>query len=98
MEDPHVLYRVEGHIAIITLNRPEFKNAFSPEMIILWRQFLEEARTDRNVRVIILTGTAIASAPGRTYEMRGRKTEIMGDEEVPVGRDPSDSPDARRPG
>ena len=47
---------LEGHIAIITLNRPEVKNAFSPEMITLWRQFLEEARADNNVRVIILTG------------------------------------------
>jgi enoyl-CoA hydratase/carnithine racemase len=56
MSEPHVLYRLEGHVAIITLNRPEVKNAFSPEMITLWRQFLEEARTDNNVRVIILTG------------------------------------------
>ena len=56
MGEPHVLYRLEGHIAIITLNRAEVKNAFSPEMITLWRQFLEEARADNNVRVIILTG------------------------------------------
>ncbi|RPJ11435.1 MAG: enoyl-CoA hydratase [Deltaproteobacteria bacterium] len=52
----HVLYRAEGHIAIITLNRPEVKNAFSPEMITLWRQFLEEARGDKGVRVVIVTG------------------------------------------
>lgn len=56
MDVPHALYRKEGHIAIITLNRPEVKNAFSPEMITLWRQFLEEARTDNAVRVIIVTG------------------------------------------
>ena len=56
MSEPHVLYQLEGHIATITLNRPEIKNAFSPEMIKLWRQFLEEARADDKVRVIILTG------------------------------------------
>ena len=56
MSEPHVLYRTEGHIAIITLNRPEAKNAFSPEMITLWRQFLEEAKADDEVRVIIVTG------------------------------------------
>ena len=56
MKEPHVLYKVEGHIAIITINRPEAKNAFSPEMITLWRQFLEKARVDNNVRVIIVTG------------------------------------------
>jgi enoyl-CoA hydratase/carnithine racemase len=56
MSEPHVLYQVEGYIGIITINRPEAKNAFSPEMITLWRQFLEEARVDPNVRVIIVTG------------------------------------------
>ncbi len=56
MSEPHVLYQAEGHIAIITLNRPEAKNAFSSEMIALWGQFLEEARKDDQVRVIIVTG------------------------------------------
>ena len=56
MDDPHVLYRTAGHIAVITLNRPDVKNAFSPEMIGLWRQFLEGARADQAVRVIIVTG------------------------------------------
>jgi enoyl-CoA hydratase/carnithine racemase len=56
MSEPHILYRIEGQVAIITINRPEAKNAFSPEMITLWRQFLEEARADNNVRVIIVTG------------------------------------------
>ncbi|MEW6377376.1 MAG: hypothetical protein AB1502_16490 [Thermodesulfobacteriota bacterium] len=41
MSGPHVLYRIEGNIAIIMLNRPEIKNAFSPEMITLWRKYLE---------------------------------------------------------
>jgi len=56
MNEPHVLYHVENHIAVITLNRPEAKNAFSPEMITLWRRFLEDARQDDQVRVIIVTG------------------------------------------
>ncbi len=56
MTEPHVLYQIEGNIGIITLNRPEVKNAFSPDMISLWRQFLEEASRDEHVRVIILTG------------------------------------------
>jgi enoyl-CoA hydratase/carnithine racemase len=81
MSEPHVLYQLEGHIATITLNRPEVKNAFSPEMINLWRQFLEQARTDDNVRVIILTGKGetfcsggdireMASGKLRSWEMK----------------------------
>ncbi len=56
MNEAHVLYQVKDHIAVITLNRPEAKNAFSPEMITLWREFLEEARQNDDVRVIIVTG------------------------------------------
>ncbi|MEI6153749.1 MAG: enoyl-CoA hydratase, partial [Deltaproteobacteria bacterium] len=39
MNEEHVLYEVTDHIALITLNRPEAKNAFSPEMIRLWREY-----------------------------------------------------------
>lgn len=56
MEEQHVLYEVKGHVGIITLNRPEAKNAFSPEMITLWREYLEEAKKDEAVRVIVVTG------------------------------------------
>jgi enoyl-CoA hydratase/carnithine racemase len=56
MSEPQMLYRIEENIAILTLNRPEAKNAFSPEMLTLWRQFLAEAKADDKVRVIILTG------------------------------------------
>jgi enoyl-CoA hydratase/carnithine racemase len=56
MSEPHILYQTEGNIAILTINRPEAKNAFSPEMLTLWRQFVEEAKVDHNVRVIIVTG------------------------------------------
>jgi len=56
MSEAHILYRIEGHIANIILNRPEAKNAFSVEMINLWNQFLQEARADDTVRVIIVTG------------------------------------------
>lgn len=56
MSEPHILYQTEGNIAILTINRPEAKNAFSPEMLTLWRQFIEEAKADDNVRVMIVTG------------------------------------------
>jgi enoyl-CoA hydratase/carnithine racemase len=64
MNEGHVLYEVKDHIALITLNRPEAKNAFSPEMIRLWREYLEEAKEDDRVRVIIVTGKGDAFCSG----------------------------------
>ena len=56
MKEPHILYEVKDHKAVLTLNRPEAKNAFSYEMINLWNRHLEEARDDSEVRVVIVTG------------------------------------------
>ena len=56
MSEPHVLYTAQREVATITLNRPEARNAFSPGMITLWREFLEKAKADDAVRVIIITG------------------------------------------
>ncbi len=56
MAEPHILYETNNNIAIITLNRPKAKNAFSPEMIRLWREYLKKAKQDDTIRVIIVTG------------------------------------------
>src|SRR5512136_169091 len=56
MSEPHALYDKSSHIATITLNRPKAKNAFSPEMISLWREYLEKAKKDQGIRVIVVTG------------------------------------------
>ncbi len=64
MIEPHLKYAVEGTTAQITLNRPGVKNAFSLEMLTLWRQALEEARDNDRVRVIILTGQGDAFCAG----------------------------------
>jgi len=56
MGAPHILYEVSGNIAVLTLNRPEVKNAFSGEMIRLWRECLEKAQGDASVQVVVVTG------------------------------------------
>jgi enoyl-CoA hydratase/carnithine racemase len=56
MKEEHVLYEIKDNVAFITLNRPEAKNAFSPEMIRLWREYLEASKMDDAVRVIIVSG------------------------------------------
>lgn len=64
MTEPHVLYEVEGAIAVISFNRPKSQNAFSAEMIELLHQFFDEARKDDSVKGIILTGKGDAFCAG----------------------------------
>ncbi len=52
----HILYTKDAGVATITLNRPERMNAFTDVMIREWAQALDDARLDRDVRAVILTG------------------------------------------
>lgn len=48
---------VENHIARITMNRAERKNALNPEMIVRLADAWEKVRDDDDVRVAVITGT-----------------------------------------
>ncbi len=56
MEFRHVIYEKNEGIATITLNRPEALNALSKEVVEEILRAVEDARTDENIRVVILTG------------------------------------------
>jgi len=51
-----VLYRTDGHLAYITLNRPDRGNAFSPEMKRLLEAAWTEVKRDKQIRCVIVTG------------------------------------------
>ena len=51
-----ILVEKRDGIAIVTLNRPEKRNALSPEMIVRLAQFWKEAADDHAVRVVVVTG------------------------------------------
>lgn len=52
----HVLCEKRDGIAYVTLNRPEKRNAFSPEMIVRLCEIWKDVATDATVRVVLLTG------------------------------------------
>jgi enoyl-CoA hydratase/carnithine racemase len=57
-------YDIADGVATITLNRPEKLNAFTGEMLEKWLLSLEDARTNPEVRVIVMTGTGRAFTTG----------------------------------
>jgi enoyl-CoA hydratase len=51
-----VIYRREGPVAVLTLNRPEVHNAIDPETAAAIRDALGDFRDDGEVRVLVVTG------------------------------------------
>jgi enoyl-CoA hydratase/carnithine racemase len=64
LQAPEVLYATGDHVATITLNRPERMNTISGPMLRQLTERLLEADADRDVRVIVLTGTGRAFCAG----------------------------------
>lgn len=55
--EPHVLYEKRDGIAYVTLNRPDKRNAFSPEMLVRLCDIWKDVAEDREVRVALVTGS-----------------------------------------
>ncbi len=56
MSEQAVVYEVDGHVATITMNRPEVANAQDTALIDGIDGFLDQADDDDEVRVVILAG------------------------------------------
>jgi enoyl-CoA hydratase len=54
--EPHLLVERDGHVMVVTMNRPERRNALSPRMMTGMARAWDEANDDPGVRVVILTG------------------------------------------
>jgi len=53
---PHLLFEREGHLAIVTLNRPAKRNALSSEMLVRMADAWKEIDENPDIRVAIVTG------------------------------------------
>lgn len=51
-----VLFEVRDHVALVTINRPEARNAVSPEVAVRLAEAWERVRDDDAVRVAVVTG------------------------------------------
>ncbi len=56
MSEPAVLYEKRDGIAVVTMNRPEVRNAINPEMLCRLADAWQAVNDDPEVRVVILTG------------------------------------------
>lgn len=81
-----VLYEVRDHIATVTINRPEKRNAMTYKMLGDFIETMSRAGQDEDARVVILAGTGgafcagtdladLATIPGETRGLRGSSEE-----------------------
>tara|TARA_Y100001933_G_scaffold42941_1_gene40221 strand:+ start:4281 stop:5078 length:798 start_codon:yes stop_codon:yes gene_type:complete len=57
-------YEVRGHVAVVTLNRPDARNAINPEVAVRLDDAWRSIKEDDNVRVCVVTGTGAAFCAG----------------------------------
>ncbi len=62
--EPVLLRRDEGHVAILTLNRPHAMNALSGELIDALKAEFDTLATDRNIRCVVIEAKGRAFSTG----------------------------------
>jgi methylglutaconyl-CoA hydratase len=63
-----IKYKAENGIGILTLNRPEKRNALHPELVKQMKAKLKEVEKDGSVKVLIITGEGKAFCAGADLE------------------------------
>jgi len=63
-EQPHALIERRGHVLIVTMNRPQARNALSGPMMALMREAWDQVDADPDIRVAVLTGAGGAFCAG----------------------------------
>jgi len=85
----HLLLEKSDHIATITFNRPQQRNAYTPEMAVNLTRYLRECDADPEVRVVIITGAGDAFCVGldlNDVRERGEKGPVETDDGHPTQR------------
>jgi 2-(1,2-epoxy-1,2-dihydrophenyl)acetyl-CoA isomerase len=68
-----LLFEVQDKVAVMTLNRPEALNAFTPEILTGWVARLEEAQLRDDVNVLLVTGAGRGFSSGGDVKRMGQR-------------------------
>jgi len=71
-EPPHALIERREHVLIVTMNRPQVRNALSGPMMALLRQAWDQVDSDSGIRVCVLTGAGGAFCAGADLKAMSR--------------------------
>lgn len=75
MSTKHCTVERDGHIVTLTMNRPEAKNALSPDMLVGLAQGFDYVDEQDDVRVAILTGAGGCFSSGADLKAMSKPSE-----------------------
>ena len=84
----HLLTERDGHVLVVTMNRPDRRNALSLEMMDGMSAAWDEANSDPEIRVVVLTGAGGAFCAGADLEAM---TELAPGDAFAAGDDDGDT-------
>src|SRR3989440_7389796 len=86
MEDSPVIYAVEGAVALITLNRPEKRNALNDALVAALKGALRDADAREEVRAVVLTGAGADFCSGADLSALQKISEASVEENLEDAR------------
>ncbi|NRQ37820.1 enoyl-CoA hydratase/isomerase family protein [Nonomuraea sp. NN258] len=75
--------RRQNGVVLVTLNRPDLRNAMTDTMTRSWRETMNDLATDRDARCLVITGAGSAFSSGGDLSWIGER----GTETVPLLRE-----------
>jgi len=76
MGEQAVLYEAADRIGLITLNRPDHRNAMTPELLDAFSGAIDEARADGAIRCLVITGTGKCFSAGADLRSSMQRTDL----------------------
>jgi enoyl-CoA hydratase/carnithine racemase len=76
MGERAVLYEKADHIGLITLNRPDQRNAMTPELLDAFSEAIDETRADTSIRCLVITGKGRCFSAGADLRSSMQRTDL----------------------
>ena len=76
MGERAVLYEAADRIGLMTLNRPEQRNAMTPELLDAFSEAIDEARGDASIRCLVITGKGKCFSAGADLRSGMQRTDL----------------------
>ena len=76
MGERAVLYEGADRIGMITLNRPDHRNAMTPELLDAFSVAIREARNDQDIRCLVITGQGRCFSAGADLRSSMQRSDL----------------------